>query len=871
MNPPLDKFGHFQLIEELGRGGMGIVYKAFDPAAERHVALKVLLGLTQCEELERFQREIAATAQLAHPAIVRIHSSGVSEGGRPFQVLEFLEGQALDKSTAQEKRPLSQVIEVMTKIARAVDFAHSKGFIHRDIKPGNIFLCQSGDAKLLDFGIAKSLSDAKGQSLTQSGVFLGSLPYMAPEQLQNDAASPSMDIYALGATLYFLLTGRPPFDPSLSPVRLALDIEEKTPQAPHLLNPDVPRALSDLCLKALSKKAKDRFQSAATFAKALESAPTKPEAPTPIKPAMMKTLFAALLVLGLALGISWVLSPGTPKLAEVTFQCDDPIALSKDGQIIAQLSSGQTFTTSLPLGPHNFQASHQGISAAIPFNLTSTEPFTKKIEISHEVRFEADKPGRYQLLDRAGGPFFLPQTGSSEIPVPSTLTLPMGRYSIQSKRAQFSSGGFVPFTVKSQSPNVVVIDSRAPVNLPLSQIRSEPLFVDLNGDQFLDIVLTGKDREKPLGSKNDGRLLAISGKTGQVLWRSRSIVSVNATPRWQQSKSRQFIVIGVVLTKKRWPALAWIDKDSGATVRTVRLPGVEGPCVEAPFRLSSRDIEKGGRWGWSVALHNQRKGQDRDFLFYHLSRRGNIEHSTPLNILALKGASLSPVILPVMQANKAPIQYVGRLDNSVFSYTFDRSRTDPNRWLRGIHDGLPLSVTFVRSPDKINEVLEFTRFDQFKKPLSYLRMRNLVTGIELWSSSINYRRKTDILWGGFIRIRQEKLHSVLVLSRPAPNVTMLRVLNQRGRERKKWELAMELTQAHLVTLKGQRFLFAFELATKTARLFSLDSFKETLRKPIDSPNPRFFPVDIDGDGSDEILVIDSKGRASLKPLSLQQD
>jgi WD40 repeat protein len=264
----------YEVLEELGRGGMGVVYKARQTDLNRLVALKMIRSGEQAspEERARFRTEAEAVARLAHPNIVQIHEVG-EHNGQPFLSLEFCPGGSLDRrlgGTPQAPREAAALTEVL---ARAMAYAHDKGVIHRDLKPANVLFGEDGAPRVTDFGLAKKLEE--GHGLTRTGEVLGTPSYMAPEQatdssvrsLASPAArvGPATDVYALGAILYELLTGRPPFKAANSFDTLMQVVAEE-PVPPRRLNAKVPRDLETVCLKCLHKDPRKRYASALALA-----------------------------------------------------------------------------------------------------------------------------------------------------------------------------------------------------------------------------------------------------------------------------------------------------------------------------------------------------------------------------------------------------------------------------------------------------------------------------------------------------------------------------------------------------------------------------------------------------------------------------
>lgn len=262
-------FGDYELLEEIARGGMGIVYKSRQLNLNRIVALKMILAgqFAGEEDVLRFHTEAEAAAQLDHPGIVPIFEIGQYEGQHYFS-MGYVDGQSLaEKVAAGPFRP-SEAAELVAKISDAMAYAHSCGVIHRDLKPANVLIDAAGNPRVTDFGLAKKTE--ADSNLTGTGQILGTPAYMPPEQAsgKTDEIGPRSDIYSLGAILYCLLTGRPPHQ-AASPMDTLLQVLEKDPVSPRLLNPQVPQDLETVCLKCLQKDPAGRFQDAAELAEEL--------------------------------------------------------------------------------------------------------------------------------------------------------------------------------------------------------------------------------------------------------------------------------------------------------------------------------------------------------------------------------------------------------------------------------------------------------------------------------------------------------------------------------------------------------------------------------------------------------------------------
>jgi eukaryotic-like serine/threonine-protein kinase len=256
----------YAILGELGRGGMGVVYKARQVGLDRLVALKMILAGAHArdQDLERFRAEAQAVARFQHPNIVQIYEVGEADG-LPFFSLEFVDGGTLAGKIAREPQAPRFAAETVEALARAMQYAHERGILHRDLKPANVLLAHDGTPKITDFGLAKRLEQDSGQ--TQAGAILGTPSYMAPEQALGQTArvGPATDVYALGATLYDLLTGRPPFA-GTSVLETLQMVRTREPVPPGQLAAKLPKDLETVCLKCLQKDPARRYPGAGELA-----------------------------------------------------------------------------------------------------------------------------------------------------------------------------------------------------------------------------------------------------------------------------------------------------------------------------------------------------------------------------------------------------------------------------------------------------------------------------------------------------------------------------------------------------------------------------------------------------------------------------
>jgi predicted Ser/Thr protein kinase len=266
--PPHKRLGRYEILAELGHGGMGTVYRAFDTQLEREVALKI----PNCDPageravVERFLQEGKAAARIQHPNVCPIYDAG-QYGTTYFLVMALIDGQPLTQQMQQHPPTPAEAAELVRKLAAALQVIHDQGIVHRDIKPSNIMVTRQGEPLLMDFGLARRLDGAGGH--TASGLLVGTVPYMSPEQINGEPADRRSDVYSLGVVFYQLLAGQLPFQGKLTDLLLRIGHDE--PARPSALRPGLDPELEAICLKAMAKAAGERFASAGDLATALQA------------------------------------------------------------------------------------------------------------------------------------------------------------------------------------------------------------------------------------------------------------------------------------------------------------------------------------------------------------------------------------------------------------------------------------------------------------------------------------------------------------------------------------------------------------------------------------------------------------------------
>lgn len=339
-------YGRYQIVKELGKGSMGVVYQAHDPQIDRQVALKVLREDRVGGEdfVLRFLKEAKAIGRLSHPNIVTVYDVG-RDHGTIYIAMEYLEGEPFNDVIRNGRMSLEQNVDIGLQVARTLNYAHSKGIVHRDIKPSNIIFSADGQVKLTDFGIAR-IEDSDAAQQTQAGDILGTPTYMSPEQVIGKSVDGRSDLYSLGVFLYELTVGRRPFlGNNIAAIFRA--ITHDAPIAPSQIDPSIPKTLSDLIIKALSKNPDERFQTGTAMCDALKTCLESKELTDPPqeKIRVRRMPGELFLIIGIMLiiisgGVFYFTGPNS----------DQTKSIPKSEEIVSQPEYAVLNVTSLPTG-----------------------------------------------------------------------------------------------------------------------------------------------------------------------------------------------------------------------------------------------------------------------------------------------------------------------------------------------------------------------------------------------------------------------------------------------------------------------------------------------------------------------------------------
>ncbi len=445
-------YGRYQVVSELGRGSMGVVYKAHDPQINRSIALKVLRKdrLTSKDYVQRFLKEATAIGRLSHYGIVTVFDVG-QDHGTIYIAMELLRGHPLDQKSLSSKFQLQDIIKVGVHVNRALHYAHKMGIVHRDIKPPNIICTEEGTTKVTDFGIAH-IDDPDGQQMTRAGEILGTPVYMAPEQILGQPVDGRTDLYSLGVILYELATGERPFQgENLAAVFRAITSDD--PISPDQINPDIPPALSRSILKAMARNPSDRFASGHEFADALTSSLNTLTQPSSLPPVSEKPsyrlpliLIVIFLLIGGGLGGYYFFQPSDTQIVREkelenipVYKQNDTSQIKEKSPLISTVSS----SNKKPDTESEFAAGHPKVATLPPGD---TKPGSGFQEIHAVVKINSHPEGAKLYLD---GEY----QGMTPVELNTAATKQEAKLQLQGHlewkaQVDFSKGGEIPLSIR---------------------------------------------------------------------------------------------------------------------------------------------------------------------------------------------------------------------------------------------------------------------------------------------------------------------------------------------------------------------------------------------------------------------------------------
>jgi serine/threonine protein kinase/outer membrane protein assembly factor BamB len=588
-------FGDYELLEEIARGGMGVVYKARQRKLDRVVAVKMILAgeLAGAADVQRFHAEAQTAANLQHPHIVAIHEVGEHDGQHYFS-MDYVEGKSLADLVREQPLPPARAARYVRLIAEAIHYAHRQGTLHRDLKPGNVLLDAFDQPRVTDFGLAKRID--KDAGLTATGAVVGTPSYMPPEQAAGKGAvlGPTADVYALGAVLYELVTGRPPFRAATA-LDTLLQVLGSEPAPPRLLNPGIDRNLETVILKCLAKEPRRRYATAQELADDLgaflEGRPVKARRPSPVeravrwarkqrRSALLTAATAAvsvLLVAGVLLG--WSLFQER-KLGHLKVTTDVPFleaeVLGPDGSTLRHffpshpLFAARQDAVDLPAGEYRVLLSAPGqVSDTLPFRLDRgprSSPLQFNVRLDGRSLWDPiPVPQAFEVVDLEGRADVI-------------LVVDPGRL----RRLNGATGKPIwEMSLRPENTPEVFRERHwsdaPPILRPAGPNREQPGLVrpalDLDGDGIRDLVWASRDSSS---------LLAVSGRSGEVLWWHFSLP--------QAGKENAIALQGS-------GGLNWVVGEPAV----VELPGQPGPCLIGTFAATAYGPFRTQQWVEAVA------------------------------------------------------------------------------------------------------------------------------------------------------------------------------------------------------------------------------------------------------------------------------
>jgi serine/threonine protein kinase len=834
MSPNAELPERFEILRELGRGGMGLVYKALDRSLGRNVVIKTLLSEASPEGVVRAQREAQALAQLDHPNIVRVYDCGVDSAGRPFFVMDFIPGENLAKLVLTEKISKEAACQGLIGIAEAIAHAHDHGFLHRDLKPENIIVRETDQRFiLLDFGLSRQRRTEPSQiSLTGENTILGTPEYMAPEQADGQRANELTDIYGLGAVLYFILTGQPPYKNEGQGIfSLYKKILTTDPTPPRRLQPDVPEAVEAICLRALQRQPERRFESAFELADALRDLANRHE-----DHRRRRSLSRLLLLLPLViLPFLWL-----SRKVRIRLRVDsDPVELLRGEQSLGVIPK-DGLVLELPAGKTILTLRRRG--ASLEFS-GSFEPSWFVQDLTLKTRFplrvQCSAPKAQIHLSELGG-----EVGDI------SGDLPLGLYELKVEADSYLSVQRQITLTEPQSLEIKLNPKAVFRGQELGSSYFPVQFCDLNGDGVKDILVSVAEP----GGEEDALLYAFSGRGGGRLWVSgvrvlywtSAFITRDPEPR----------ILMPALNASREPVVVELSKDSGSVLNTVRL-GPPPNARKAPMHLLSLDPQGRSEAGFAVVLENwsgAQANQQLVFIDWPMAEakalslverathygRGNGQISYGLIPLSPRGTT-SRVIID-------PCAILERVE-------FDRSDltllVDPNTKER------------VQSLERATTLVASYKGDG-RSLLSRTRRRGgaFVTevwavdseGETLWTTEVEGK---ELLWTQWVDGNNDAIPDVLLhLDTADPDrATVAFLLN--GKDGSEiYQLRPDRRHERIALLRagGERRLLALATHAPALEIVDIRNSRKIHKMPLPHNETRIDAADLDGDGLDELIL-----------------
>ncbi|MDF1662201.1 MAG: serine/threonine-protein kinase [Planctomycetota bacterium] len=603
----------YAILGEIGRGGMGCVYKAHDTHLDSVVALKVILNHANTLNFQRFEREAKVLATLAHPNIIKIIDYGTFSDGRRYIVMPLIEGETLDKWIQSQDDKVESSVRVVKTLSQVLSYLHSKEIVHRDLKPENIMMSQEkGEPILLDFGLVRP-DGVSAENLTTSGVAIGTYAYMPPEQANGTEVDSRSDVYGLGAILYHCLCGRPPIVSDAGYYEVLRQIFEDDPPPPSTFNDALPRSLSDFCLRCLSKNPSHRPQSADKFSKELELAWSNRGKSQKPKRAMIGVAIAVLVILLLS-GMTWAIrqEEDSKPVTEVTLSLNGGLPglrVYAEERLLGTIKADGTLNLSLKTGSTELSIVREtGERYQIPVTLKAGQEKSLKLGPRGLVNLKASQRFRVTIRN-SKGEIARDEDGKEVLKrlLPISIELAFGQYTVEGttrsrlkKERRHYDRKLIVKPGKKVSQRIAV---GFETKLPMKDTWVEPVFTDLDGDGFQDFIFVGS-----IG-QGHGQSFAISGYNGELLWRSSEHTSFWARPLIRNATNPPQIALAIRKDGQRRCAL--LDPKSGTISSLFNAPKGSplqrniGPVPFGEIDLSGRKKGLATAGDYSVWLFNQ--------------------------------------------------------------------------------------------------------------------------------------------------------------------------------------------------------------------------------------------------------------------------